>query len=368
MALRTAFCRRDFAFNFQARTSRGVMRERTSWFVRIWDEATPDIAGIGECAPLPGLSVDDIPNYEETLVEYLKLLEMQPIVISQLTDKQAMEWVGTIIPPQFPSIIFGLETALLDLIKGGKRIIFQNHFQAGQTLPINGLVWMADMDLMLQQIAIKIADGFTCIKMKVGSLNFEKECDILHYIRKKYYRDDIVIRLDANGAFKYEDCLYKLKELSRFGIHSIEQPLKVNQRELLSEISAQSPIPIALDEELIGIYQEENMERLLRECAVPYIILKPSLHGGMLSCAKWIKLAEELKIGWWITSALESNIGLNAICQFTAQYPVIIPQGLGTGQLYDNNIESPLLVKRGTIGLNTTATWNIESLNFKQIE
>jgi o-succinylbenzoate synthase len=364
MTLRTALCKQNFAFNFQARTSRGVMRERTSWFVKIWKDGNSNVFGLGECAPLPGLSVDDIVDYEEVLTSLLKQLEKKSENSGHRLLEDPIQWIGSVIPSQYPSIIFGLETALLDLVNGGQRIVFQNDFQAGRKLPINGLVWMADMDLMLQQIAIKIADGFTCIKMKVGSLNFEKECDILHYIRKKYYRDDIVIRLDANGAFKYEDCLYKLKELSRFGIHSIEQPLKTNQRDLLREISEQSPIPIALDEELIGIYEEHEMEKLLRECAVPYIILKPSLHGGIDTCKKWIERAEQQHMGWWITSALESNVGLNAICQFAAQYPVTIPQGLGTGQLYENNIESPLRVKQGTISLHPTADWNFDSLVF----
>lgn len=220
------------------------------------------------------------------------------------------------------------------------------------------------MDQMLQQIAIKIYDGYRCIKIKVGSLNFEKECDILHYIRKKYYRDTIEIRLDANGAFKPDDCLFKLKELSKFTIHSIEQPIKPGQLDLLREISEQSPIPLALDEELIGIATREAKQKLLKESRVPYIILKPSLHGGLKGCEEWIEIAEANKVQWWITSALESNIGLNAISQFAANYRIAIPQGLGTGQLYENNIESPLFVKEGMIGWDETGIWNLEMLNF----
>ena len=348
------------------------MRERTSWFVKIWDEKNPEVFGLGECAPLPGLSVDDVPDYEERLLETLQHLE-QKSIDNGLPDsyRETMDnyrtYIDNVVSPHYPSIIFGLETALLDLLNGGQRLIFRNDFATGRRLPINGLIWMADMDLMLQQIAIKISDGYRCIKMKVGGLNFEKECDILAYIRKKYFRDDITIRLDANGAFKIEDCLYKLKELSKFNIHSIEQPIKPGQVEILRDISAQSPIPIALDEELIGIYDTAQREKLLSSSKVPYLILKPSLHGGLQSCREWIRLAESNKMNWWITSALESNVGLNAICQFTAEYPVTIPQGLGTGQLYDDNIESPLFVKSGEIGYNATSQWDLSSLLFKDL-
>ena len=367
MALQTAYTSQVFHFNFQARTSRGAMRERKSWFVKIWDQTNPDVYGLGECAPLPGLSIDDLPDYEERLREALLHLQELTIDNGQLTMDKIQLLIKQVISSQYPSIIFGLETALLDLMNGGRRIIFDNDFLKGKELPINGLIWMADMDLMLQQIAIKVYDGFSCIKMKVGGLNFEKECDILHYVRKKYYREDITIRLDANGAFKPDDCLYKLKELSRFGIHSIEQPIKPGQRDLMREISEQSPIPIALDEELIGVSTNEDKNTLLETCRVPYIILKPSLHGGIQSSLEWIKLAEEKKIGWWITSALESNVGLNAICQLTAEFPVDIPQGLGTGQLYDNNIESPLLVKKGNISLAQNQDWNFDSLDYTLI-
>jgi O-succinylbenzoate synthase len=364
MALRTALTKQVFHFNFQARTSRGAMRERTSWFVKIWDDKDPEIFGLGECAPLPGLSVDDVPDYEERLTEILQHLEQKSKDNGQWTMDNYQTCIDNVVPLHFPSIIFGLETALLDLLNRGQRLIFRNDFQTGRRLPINGLIWMADMDLMLQQIAIKISDGYRCIKMKVGGLNFEKECDILAYIRKKYFRDDITIRLDANGAFKVEDCLYKLKELSKFNIHSIEQPIKPGQVDVLREISEQSPIPIALDEELIGVYETIDREKLLSSTKVPYLILKPSLHGGLQSCKEWIRLAESKKMNWWITSALESNVGLNAICQLTAEYPITIPQGLGTGQLYDDNIESPLFVKSGEIGHNANIQWDLSSLIF----
>lgn len=369
MALQTAYTRQVFHFNFQARTSRGAMRERTCWFVKIWDEATPEIFGIGECAPLPGLSVDDVPDFEDVLKVALKELEQCTLDTKQadryrLTASNWSSLVKQVVPVRYPSIIFGFETALLDLLNGGERLIFKNDFLTGSKLPINGLIWMADMDLMLQQIAIKIQDGFRCIKMKVGSLNFEKECDILHYVRKKYFREGIIIRLDANGAFKVDDCLYKLKELAKYTIHSIEQPIRPGQLEALREISEQSPIPIALDEELIGVTDITMRKKLLQASKVPYLILKPTLHGGLHSSKEWIQLAEENNMGWWITSALESNVGLNAICQLAAEYPIVIPQGLGTGQLYDDNIESPLTVRDGSIYSDNNKVWNLETLNF----
>lgn len=364
MKLRTAYTHQFFHFNFHARTSRGAMRERKSWFIKIWDEDNPTVFGLGECAPLPGLSIDDVSDYQDRLIDALRLVEKQTPLLESLTLERIQLLLREVVSSQYPSIIFGLETAFLDLANGGKRMLFKNDFQRGLSLPINGLIWMADMDLMLQQIAIKIQEGYRCIKMKVGGLNFEKECDILHYVRKKYYRDNITIRLDANGAFKKEDCLYKLKELSKYSIHSIEQPIKPGQIEFLREICELSPIPIALDEELIGVYDKGNRAELLDSSKVPYIILKPSLHGGLSSCENWIALAEKKKIGWWITSALESNIGLNAICQFTAQYPVDIPQGLGTGQLFDNNIESPLIVKEGMISYGESKNWNTNLLSF----
>jgi L-alanine-DL-glutamate epimerase-like enolase superfamily enzyme len=220
---------------------------------------------------------------------------------------------------------------------------------------------MGDLDQMLQQTSIKISDGFTCIKIKVGGLNFEKECDILHYIRRKYFREDITLRLDANGAFKVDEAFYKLNDLSRFKIHSIEQPVKPGQA-VMEELCRKSPIPIALDEELIGVNGIDQKKELLTRIKPQFIIIKPSLHGGIVGSQEWISIAEALGIGWWITSALESNIGLNAICQFTANYPITIPQGLGTGALYDDNFESTLEVDKGEIFYNSGLSWNLSEL------
>lgn len=356
MSLRSDFRKKVFHFNFDARTSRGRMKDKTSWFIRLWNDQQPDIVGIGECGPLPGLSKDDVPDFETVLQSVLQSL---PAELPPAAELNAV--VNAVVPPGFSSIRFGLEVAMLDLIHGAQRKIVDSPFSSGQRIPINGLVWMGDLDYMLQQSTIKIEEGYSCIKIKVGGLNFEKECDILHYIRRKYFRNNITLRLDANGAFKLDDVLFKLTELAKFDIHSIEQPIKPGLPEM-EELCRKSPIPIAFDEELIGVEAREEKEALLNRLKPQYIVLKPTLHGGLASCREWIALAEARNIGWWLTSALESNIGLNAICQFAAAYPLTIPQGLGTGKLYDDNIPSPLSVKNGEIFSDLSAVWDVSDL------
>jgi o-succinylbenzoate synthase len=356
MALQAIHTAKVFEFNFEARTSRGRMRDRTSWFIKVWDDKNPAVFGIGECAPLSGLSLEYTSDYEDFVNKSLNRVGE-----INLSSSTLLQDCATLAPAGFPSIVFGLETALLDLKQGGRRVLFENSFVNAKPIPINGLIWMGDLDQMLQQASIKIEAGFRCIKMKVGGLNFEKECDILHYIRRKYYREEITLRLDANGAFKPEEALYKLYDLSKFKIHSIEQPIKPGQA-LMQELCAKSPIPIALDEELIGVDSVAEKRALLERIRPHYIILKPTLHGGIQGTQEWITLAESMNIGWWITSALESNIGLNAICQLTAMYPIHMPQGLGTGALYDNNIESPLEVLKGEIRYNPALSWNVDGL------
>ncbi len=353
MSLKASLHKRVFEFSFNARTSRGAMKEKTSWFIKVWDEANADCVGIGECGPLPGLNPEHGPEFESQLETIIATINQKSVSFStSLNLHELNHFIKSLIGEeganQNSSVVFALETALLDCMQGGNKLIFKNQFVAGQPIPINGLIWMGGLDFMLQQIEIKIRDGFTCLKLKVGSHDFEKECDVLQYIRRKYFRDKITIRLDANGAFKKEEALNKLKELARFDIHSIEQPIKPGQEEML-ELCRQSPIPIALDEELIGIHDRSAKEQLLARINPHYIILKPTLHGGLHSCNEWIQVVEQLGIGWWITSALESNIGLNAIAQFTAQYPALIPQGLGTGMIYSNNIDSPLIVEKDNL-------------------
>jgi O-succinylbenzoate synthase len=356
MPLRASYSKKIFQFNFKARTSRGLMRDKTSWFIKLWDDVTPEIFGLGECGPLPGLSVDFRPDFEDELAKVIDIINSLRISFNEHSK------ILSIIPANFSSIVFGLETAVLDLLNGGNKIIYQNSFVAGQPIPINGLIWMGDMDFTMGQINTKIAEGFTCIKLKVGGLDFDRECDVLSYIRKRYFRENITIRLDANGAFKLDDVLYKLEELSKFGVHSIEQPIKAGSSELES-LCRKSPIAVALDEELIGKEKAEEKILLLDKVKPRFIVLKPMLHGGLNGCKEWIKLAEERNIGWWITSSLESSVGLNAICQFTANYKITLPQGLGTGTIYSNNFESPLEVQAGNIRLNEKKTWDTELIS-----
>ena len=363
MSLRASLTKQRFVFNFNMRTSRGSMKEKFSWFIKIWDDADPELFGFGECGPLPGLSLDDKPHLEATLQGLVDMINLRDLKPADLPKdlKEFDAFFSTQFPLvsliEWPSITFALETALLDFNQGGQRLIFKNSFSEGQPIPINGLIWMGGLDFMLQQVEIKIRDGFKCVKLKIGGIDFEKECDVLQYIRRKYFREDITIRLDANGALKPEEALYKLHELTRFGIHSIEQPVKPNSP-ILEELCAKSPIPIALDESLIGINGREMRNQFLQKLKPAYIILKPTVHGGLRSCEEWIELAGELGIGWWMTSALESNVGLNAIAQFTAQYPITIPQGLGTGAIYEQNIESPLAVSKGQLMMEKFLSWD----------
>ena len=333
-------------FKFNAGTSRGILKEKITNIIKISDDQSGGF-GLGEAGPLKGLSIDD----RDDLSDFLETVKQKAIPLTVPdNEKEIYEIAEELAGHDFPSVRFALETAMLDLKHGGQRIIFQNDFSDGkEKIPINGLIWMGHMEDMLFQITEKVNAGFDCIKMKVGSLDFDKECDILHYIRNKYYEQDITIRVDANGAFKPDDVKDKLERLSKFDLHSIEQPIKPGQYELMAELCKNSPLKIALDEELIGIWQKHKKRELLEKIKPPYIILKPTLLGGIKATQEWIDLANEMKIGWWLTSALESNIGLNAISQYAGELKVENYQGLGTGQLYHNNFESPLRITKGHI-------------------
>ncbi len=355
MAIVCTVRKRIFHFNFHARTSRGAMDNKTSWFFSIWDDANPAIVGYGECGPLPGLSIDDVPEYEHTL----------HLIASAVTgtskDLQELAWrPDDLVPRKYPSILFGLETALMDFLGGGNRVIFHNSFIKGDPIPINGLIWMGDRDFMLKQIHEKALAGFMCLKLKIGGIDFEEECRILGAMRERF-GDAFTIRLDANGSFADDVALGRLRILQSFNIHSIEQPCRVGSP-LLQEVCASSPIPIALDEELIPHLSLENKSGLLENARPKFIILKPSLHGGFQGCREWISQAEALGINWWITSALESSIGLNAICQFTAEFNTWLPQGLGTGSIYADNFSSPLTVINGSILYDAHTPWDVSTL------
>ncbi len=311
-------------------TSRGVLREKKIWITTIWDSENPSTKGKGECNPLVGLSIDDVPEYEEKLKH----------VCDNFYNYQEDMYRKLI---HFPSIYFGIEMALLDLERGGNQVYFNTPLiKFKQPIKINGLIWMGEESFMLDQIEQKLANGFTCLKMKIGAIDFEKEKSILASIRKRFSAEDLELRVDANGGFLADEALQKLNELDQFDIHSIEQPIQQKQIQQMQRLCVESPIPIALDEELIGVKSIEEKRELLETILPQYIILKPSLIGGFKGSMEWIQLAGELSIPWWITSALESNIGLNAIAQFTSTLYNPLPQGLGTGGLYTNNFKSPL--------------------------
>lgn len=332
-------------FKRPAGTSRGVLHHKKSWILQIWDDINPEIQGIGEVSTIQGLSIDnenEIPNALDELCRDINTSE---------------DWSLT-KADSFPAIKFGLETALADLRNKGKQIFVQNDFTKGiYGIPINGLIWMGNSDFMITQIREKIEQGFNCIKIKVGAINFEEEIGLLKFIRKQFNEKFIEIRLDANGAFAPQGALQKLDKLSAFGIHSIEQPIKAGQPAAMADICSQSPIPIALDEELIGKKPDE-ITATLEQIKPQYIILKPSLLGGFATADHWISAAEQRHIGWWATSALESNIGLNAIAQWVSEKKTILPQGLGTGQLYINNIASPLEIKKAALFHNPAGSWH----------
>jgi o-succinylbenzoate synthase len=344
-------------FKFDAGTSRGVLKEKKTWFIKI--ENQKQVIGVGECGPLKGLSIDDRDDFEVYLKEYCEHFEDLHI---PETEEEVFQLVKERVAVDFPSIRFGFETALLDLLHNGRRIIFEGSSKLQNGIPINGLVWMGSKEFMLQQIDKKLEEGYRCIKIKIGAIEFAKECEVLEYIRSKFDIKDLTIRVDANGAFTFEEAKAKLEILSHYGIHSIEQPIQPKQISKMGELVKMKILPIALDEELIGINSKEEKIKLLETINPPYIILKPTLHGGLLSCREWIDLAEKRGIGWWITSALESNIGLNAIAQFTAQYPVKTPQGLGTGQLYTNNINSPLEIENGLLKYNINKGFDLTAI------
>lgn len=352
MALTCAIHKRVFHFNFHARTSRGAMDTKTSWFIRVYDDMLPEVSGYGECGPLPGLSIDDVPGYERMLHHVASAISNGSTDIASLAEVP-----DQLVPREYPSIIFGLETALKDYLHGGKRVIFDNSFVQGEPIDINGLIWMGDRDFMLKQIHEKVLQGFTCLKLKIGGIDFEEECGILALIRERF-GNAVTLRLDANGSFADEVALGRLDVLASFGIHSIEQPLRIGSP-LLPELCAASPIPIALDEELIAHLTLTDRRRLLEAVRPAYIILKPSLHGGFQGCKEWISQAEALGVEWWLTSALESGIGLNAICQFAAEFRLYLPQGLGTGAIYSDNIASPLRVVNGKILSVADVEWDV---------
>ncbi|REG97980.1 o-succinylbenzoate synthase [Flavobacterium aquicola] len=329
-------------------TSRGVMTEKESFFIVLGQNGK---IGIGECGILRGLSIDDRPDYEEKLQWACDNIQF------------GKDWLWDALL-EFPSIQFGIEMAFLSLDSENPFLLFPSDFTNGtKSIEINGLVWMGEEAFMKQQIEEKLADGFRCIKLKIGAIDFDKELQLLRYIREHFTPERIEIRVDANGAFNSNEALLKLNQLSEFELHSIEQPIRKNNTDSMSELCKTTPFPIALDEELIGVFTLAEKEDLLLKIKPQYIILKPSFVGGFRGTQEWISLAEKHNIGWWITSALESNIGLNAIAQWTYTLNNPMPQGLGTGALYTNNFDCPLKVSQGQLWYSNDLDWNLDINN-----
>ena len=336
---------KKYILNFKnpSGTSRGILRTKETYFIILNEN---DKIGVGETGLFRGLSIDDVSNYEEKLTWVCNN-------INKGLDFLLEELV------HYPSIQFGIEQAFLSLKSKNKFELFPSNFTQGKSaIPINGLVWMGDKEFMKTQIKEKLASGFSCIKMKIGAIGFNTEIELLKSIRKEFSSKEIELRVDANGAFDPSTALEKLKILSELEIHSIEQPIKQGQLQEMAKLCEVTPLAIALDEELIGVFSKEAKSNLIHTIKPQYIILKPSLVGGFAGSTEWINLAEENDCGWWITSALESNVGLNAIAQFTYTLNSNLPQGLGTGSLFTNNIQSPLEVKKGTLQYNTSLNWN----------
>ncbi|AXG74676.1 o-succinylbenzoate synthase [Flavobacterium arcticum] len=337
---------KKYTLNFKrpSGTSRGVLTEKETWFIILEQNGK---RGIGECGILRSLSIDDRPDYEEKLKWTCDNIHLG---VEQL-------WQELI---EFPSIQFGVEMAFHSLESESPYLLFPSDFTKGKkNISINGLVWMGDEQFMKQQIEEKIQQGFNCIKLKIGAIDFQKELDLLAAIRANFDAETIEIRVDANGAFGANNALSKIIQLSEFKIHSIEQPIKKKQYDSMSVLCLSAPIPIALDEELIGVFGNDDKKALLQKIKPQYIILKPSLVGGFHGTQEWITIAEALNIGWWVTSALESNIGLNAIAQWTFLKNSPMPQGLGTGGLYTNNFAAPLEVFSGTLRYNPEVNWRV---------
>ena len=331
-------------FKKPAGTSRGIYTDHQIWYVVFRDDEYPTHFGIGECAPLHDLSCDFDAGYADRLAGFCRITEQEQQINTELLREHS-------------SILFGLETAMLHYRQRSWQL-WDTPFSRGETgITINGLIWMGEFREMMQQIEAKLEKGFGCIKLKIGAIDFEKELALLRFIRSHYSAREVELRVDANGAFSSGEAMERLHRLAELDIHSIEQPIRAGQWKEMALLCGSSPIPVALDEELIGIHPPAEKRKMLESIRPQYIILKPTLHGGLSGCNEWIELANELGIGWWVTSALESNIGLNCIAQWCATLNSPLPQGLGTGSLYTNNIPLPLEIRGDRLWFEPTGVF-----------
>ena len=343
--MKATYFKYQLQFKQASGTSRGVLTYKDTWFIELEQDS---LKGIGECGMFKGLSIDDRPDFEIKLAWVCQNIDLG---LSTLLENLI----------EFPSIQFGLEMAFQSLKSNDPFKLFPSDFTEGEdSIPINGLIWMGDKQFMKHQIKDKLEAGFSCIKLKIGAIDFDKELELIKSIRNEFDPQTIEIRVDANGAFKPDEALEKLKRLSDYNLHSIEQPIQQGQLQEMAELCANAPLPIALDEELIGVFSVTNKALLLQTIKPQFIILKPTLVGGFKGSQQWIDLAESNNIGWWMTSALESNIGLNAIAQWTYTLQSKLPQGLGTGGLFTNNIQAPLVVDSGQLFYDLKTKWNLK--------
>ena len=343
--MKATYFKHQLQFKRPSGTSRGVLTYKETWFIQLENTTRQ---GIGECGMFKGLSIDDRQDFEAKLAWTCEHINLGlDVLLAELIE--------------FPSIQFGLEMAFLSVSRQNKFELFPSDFTKGKdSIPINGLIWMGDPVFMKQQIKDKLTSGFSCIKLKIGAIDFDKELELMRSIRQEFDADTIEIRVDANGAFKPNEALEKLKRLSDYNLHSVEQPIRQGQVDDMAQLCSETPLPVALDEELIGVFSVTEKQFLLQTIKPQYIILKPTLVGGFKGSQEWIALAESNQIGWWVTSALESNIGLNAIAQWTYTLESPLPQGLGTGGLFTNNIQSPLVVDSGQLVYDLKTKWNLK--------
>jgi o-succinylbenzoate synthase len=335
----------DLKFIRPGKTSRGILYTKPSWFFFLENNGRKSI---GECSVIPGLNREYDEKYESRVMQLADRINK-----GMLPDLKALD--------EFPSIRFGLECALQELQLGQEGILFPSSFTRGETgIPINGLIWMDDMEEMKKGIREKLSQGFKVLKLKIGALDFQDEVTLLEEIREEFTSDELEIRLDANGAFTYEEALENLDQLMDYNIHSVEQPIKCGSWDEMARLCETSPVDIALDEELIGIYSAPEKNKMLAHIQPQYIVIKPSFAGGFEKAKEWIRAAEKNDAGWWVTSALESNIGLNAIAQWVATLKTNMVQGLGTGQVFSNNIPSPLHLEGSELWFDPEQPWKID--------
>lgn len=345
--LKASFKKHTFIFKNPGGTSRGVLTKKDSGYLIVYRKNNPHLKGIGECSIIERLSIDHRPDFEKKLFE----------VSNEINQYEY--WLNDGLK-DFPAIRFGLEMALADLEKGGRRLLFESDFTNGSKGQlINGLVWMGEYGFMRRQIIEKMDAGYKCVKLKIGAINFQDEINLLKMIRKDFNEKEVELRVDANGAFTPEEAPEKLKQLSDFNLHSIEQPIRQGQWEEMAKLCFNTPLPIALDEELIGLTDRQTIRKMLETIKPQFVILKPSLLGGFRPSEVFIEEAEKRNIAWWVTSALEGNVGLSAIAQWTATLNNEKPQGLGTGQLFTNNVESPLFIDDAQLFYNPEKEWNL---------